>query len=217
MARFYGGRSPYLVKNFRHFRFLAQSFYKGLQGEEAVSKELNRLSSDYTVFRGMNTLYGDVDFIVIGPTGIFVVEAKHWSGKIGLDRHGFLQDGNPTPDALGQIRVASALIQRLLRENREGHVKANPMLVFSEPTAKYMFHFGNVQGVEVLPKHHLSQFIEKHGLVHIDLKAVEKILKEYCYPISHKVMQRILPPQARFVGGHMNLCSYLTGWNIHEA
>jgi hypothetical protein len=126
MARFYGGRSPYLVKNFRHFRFLAQSFYKGLQGEEAVSKELSRLSSDYTVFRGMNTLYGDVDFIVIGPTGIFVVEAKHWSGKIGLDRHGFLQDGNPTPDALGQIRVASALIQRLLRENREGHVKASP-------------------------------------------------------------------------------------------
>jgi len=57
----------------------------GWEGEKQVSKLLNsKLSDDYFL---INDLYlhdggGDIDHVVLGPTGIFVLETKNWSGDI---------------------------------------------------------------------------------------------------------------------------------------
>jgi hypothetical protein len=218
MARFRGGQSHYLTKKAREYSFLSDLYKKGLQGEDIAAAELKHLSNEYVVLRSINTNFGDIDFIVLGPTGIFTIEAKHWSGKIGLEKSYFTSNGHIVQrDIVAHAKISAAWLQKLLTGNSQGHLKVNPIIVFTDPDAKYLFQTGPVNGVQILETHQLSQFIEKHGIVYIDMKVAEKIIKEYCYPISHKVMQRILPPQAKFVGGHMNLCSNLTGFNIHEA
>ncbi len=57
----------------------------GWQGEKQVAKLLtSKLSDDYYL---INDLYlhnggGDIDHVVLGPNGIFVLETKNWSGNI---------------------------------------------------------------------------------------------------------------------------------------
>ena len=57
----------------------------GLKGEKVVTKLLtSNLSDEYYL---LNNLYlhdggGDIDHIVLGPNGVFVLETKNWSGKI---------------------------------------------------------------------------------------------------------------------------------------
>ncbi len=57
----------------------------GWEGEKLVAKLLNsKLSDDYFL---INDLYlhnggGDIDHVVLAPSGIFVLETKNWSGDI---------------------------------------------------------------------------------------------------------------------------------------
>jgi Nuclease-related domain len=60
----------------------------GWQGEKSVAKQLSKtLSNDYFL---INDVYlhdggGDIDQIVLGPNGVFVLETKNWSGKIACN------------------------------------------------------------------------------------------------------------------------------------
>ena len=57
----------------------------GWEGEKQVAKFLSsRLSDDYFL---INDLYlhnggGDIDHVVLAPSGVFVLETKNWSGDI---------------------------------------------------------------------------------------------------------------------------------------
>lgn len=65
--------------------------------EDIVLKELNRLPDTYYIFKDLHLYlrysvtyrktqetvnFCQVDFVVIGPTGIFIIEAKEWGQKI---------------------------------------------------------------------------------------------------------------------------------------
>ena len=54
------------------------NFLKGAKGEEWVAHELSFLSAEYTVFNGLGLGGGkqSFDHIVVGPSGVFVVETK---------------------------------------------------------------------------------------------------------------------------------------------
>ncbi len=62
------------------------AFEQGREGEEAVAKTLEAR----TAGRPVNFLYdrrmpggrGNIDILAIAPTGVYVIDAKHWSGKV---------------------------------------------------------------------------------------------------------------------------------------
>ena len=58
------------------------NFLKGAKGEEWVARELSFLDSNYTVFNGLRLGSGkyNLDHVIVGPSGIFVVETKNWKG-----------------------------------------------------------------------------------------------------------------------------------------
>jgi hypothetical protein len=69
----------------------------GYQGEKTVAKRLSKTLSDkYTL---INDLYlgsgGDIDHIILGPNGIFVLETKNWSGKITCNGDEWHRTGKP--------------------------------------------------------------------------------------------------------------------------
>ena len=69
---------------------------KGALGEYEVGAELERLSDAYSVFNNLNTKRGNLDHIVIGPTGLFAIETKNWAGLIASAPDGELTKNGQT-------------------------------------------------------------------------------------------------------------------------
>ncbi|MCX6084843.1 MAG: nuclease-related domain-containing protein [Caldiserica bacterium] len=62
----------------------ADRYYGGAGGEYDVGAVLSRLPEEFHVFNGLGFYGGDVDHVVVGPTGVFVIETKNHSGTIGI-------------------------------------------------------------------------------------------------------------------------------------
>lgn len=74
------------------------SFLKGAKGEQAVAREVDELPDDFCVIHDLPTPYGNLDHVVIGSTGVFVLETKNWRGVISADgKRGILHNGAPPP------------------------------------------------------------------------------------------------------------------------
>jgi hypothetical protein len=68
----------------------------GAIGEEKLSKSLARLADVITLHdRQVFGTLGNIDHIVIGPAGVFVVDTKHYKGKLRVhDRGGLFRTDN---------------------------------------------------------------------------------------------------------------------------
>lgn len=87
---------------------------RGISGEEAVADALAGLPSSYWVLHGVSTGHGDVDHVVIGPTGVFALETKAWDGKFYRSRGQLYCNGRPAEHVLRQARGAAGQVRELL-------------------------------------------------------------------------------------------------------
>lgn len=70
---------------------------KGSDGELRVGQILADLPDNFWVVHGLNTSFGDLDHIVIGPTGVYILDSKNWRGVVAASRDGeILLNGNAT-------------------------------------------------------------------------------------------------------------------------
>ena len=77
-------------------------FRKGATGEALVDYILKSLPDDYWVIHGLKPKRhsGDIDHIVICPTGVYAIDTKNWKGVIEADSKGeLLRNGKPTSKA----------------------------------------------------------------------------------------------------------------------
>ena len=82
-----------------------KSWNKGIIGESIVAHYLNQLPKNYFIFNDVKFpgSYGNLDHIVIGPNGIFVIETKNYKGFfIVKDKEWFYKTGKYTKRALSQ-------------------------------------------------------------------------------------------------------------------
>lgn len=87
---------------------------RGISGEEAVADALAELPPSYWVLHGVSTGHGDVDHVVIGPTGVFALETKAWDGKFYRSRGQLYCNGKPAEHVLRQARGAAGQVRELL-------------------------------------------------------------------------------------------------------
>ncbi len=93
------------------------AYFKGALGEEEVARALHRLPAGYTVFHGLlpRGAKTDLDHVVVGPTGIFVVETKNWAGAITVSGQEVLYNGQrPDRAPLEQVKEAAGCLHRAL-------------------------------------------------------------------------------------------------------
>ncbi len=91
----------------------------GLAGEKQVANLLTHtLSDDYYL---LNDLYlregaGDIDHIVLGPNGVFVLETKNWSGHISCNGDEWQRYGkkNFSGSPSRQVKRNAAKIQQII-------------------------------------------------------------------------------------------------------
>jgi hypothetical protein len=124
----------------------------GIAGEElvlaALARELPGAAGGYVVLQNLSLpgVGGDVDHVVVGPTGLFVLETKHISGTIRHDAAGWsrLKPGGVSyeaiDDPLAQVRRNVRGVRQYL-ERRDAALCARTrlwieeMIVFSHPKA----------------------------------------------------------------------------------
>ena len=82
-----------------------ENWNKGIRGEQIVANYLNKLPNDYSIFNDVKFpgSYGNLDHVVIGPNGIFVIETKNYKGfYIVKDKEWFYKNGGYAKKARSQ-------------------------------------------------------------------------------------------------------------------
>ncbi|QZA33268.1 nuclease-related domain-containing protein [Hydrogenibacillus sp. N12] len=133
---------------------------QGAEGEQRVEKILSSLPDTYVVFHDLPCPAGNIDHIVVGPTGIFVIETKSHRGEITVSSDGnLLRDGRPLEkNVVSQVWRQTMWLKETL-ESRLGHsVFIHPFLVFVNGFVRV---YRPVQGVTVLPGKWLVETITK--------------------------------------------------------
>lgn len=90
----------------------------GASGERDIIPALKHLPDTYTVVCDLAFAdsYGNIDHLVIGPTGVFAIDVKNWRGTVSNDGNGeLLYNGRPTdkPHVRHFTRRVMALKERL--------------------------------------------------------------------------------------------------------
>ncbi|MGW6013992.1 MULTISPECIES: nuclease-related domain-containing protein [Streptomyces] len=110
------------------------SWYVGLEGEQRVGRELQRLSS-----RGWKVLHGvpkgnggDIDHLLIGPGGVFSINTKHHQGAsvwVG-DEMAKVNHGRPVPYAAAS-KAEADFVRKILERYCGFAIPVEPVLVFA--------------------------------------------------------------------------------------
>lgn len=126
--------------------------FQGLKGEFKVNAILSQMwGLGYRYVYDLNlTKNGNIDHVVVGPTGVWVIETKHVDGEIELIDGKLTKNKWPfSGDPLSQTYAEAQAVQGILVQNGF-NLKVEPVLVFSEEFAKVRFGHKKVSGVSVI-------------------------------------------------------------------
>ena len=95
----------------------ADTFERGALGEERTAEALDRLGPDWVVFHDLRwpgRRLANIDHVVVGPGGVFVIDSKNWSGSITV-RDGVLrQNGYNKETSVASVADAALALASLL-------------------------------------------------------------------------------------------------------
>jgi hypothetical protein len=124
------------------------TYKSGLDGEKFVENYLSKKlkSDEYSIFEDVLLLdgkKGNIDHILVGPTGIFVIETKNNKHTILFDGklwHGIA--GNPSQQLFSNTLRIKDIMKRCEAFNKT-NARINSLLVFSNPKANLQLPKGN--------------------------------------------------------------------------
>jgi len=153
---------------FDRLMYKSRLFFKGRAGEGEVGKILKNLSDDFAIFQSLiiNGKRGDIDYVVIGTTGIFVIEVKSHGGKIYYNGEGLTINGKPSrKDFVGQALRNAFNLKKYLRKKLNKNFFINSMLVFSNDHATVNIGPKPINSVHVIHKDSLLESITSNESV----------------------------------------------------
>lgn len=71
---------------------------RGVTGEAIVAATLEDLPDEFCVINDPTTDSGNLDHVMVGPTGVFIIDAKNWRGIVTPDGQGDLLLNGRRPD-----------------------------------------------------------------------------------------------------------------------
>jgi hypothetical protein len=127
----------------------ARTWQRGAEGERRTARLLDRLTRDgFVVFHDLAVpgSPANVDHLVIGPSGVFVIDSKQWTGSVHQGADGLAWHNHfPLDRTLETVRWEADTISRVLGS------RATPLLCVHGAHV----HGGGLhgQGVAVVPAH----------------------------------------------------------------
>jgi len=170
------------------FIMLPYSTWKsGLTGERNVVKNVSdKLSSDYSMFNDVllkDGKRGNIDHIIVGSTGVFVIETKNNEGTITYDGYWKGIRGNPSEQANSNMfRIKDILKKCEVFKKKDPYVKS--IVVFANRKANLKILEEPKWGCRVVQikkqtDSSLSDYIESEPLRFSDeeIKSIEQSLR----------------------------------------
>jgi hypothetical protein len=145
-------------ENFRRW----SNWFVGKRGELAITEALKRLPDDYVLLNDLTLpeSRGNVDHLVIGPTGLFVIETKNYSGYVKCFRDNWQVNGRQISSLSKQAKRNAIAIKNNLdavfAEHRTKIPFVNALLVFVNGKGKLKI---KEPSIPVLRSHYLARFI----------------------------------------------------------
>ena len=140
----------------------SDKYYQGGEGESAVGFELEKLPDDFYVFRSLiiENYGGNLDFVVLGPTGLFVLEVKSHSGEIDFGGTELTINGHifPEKDILKQAMHEALSLHEFLKTKSGKDFFIQPVIIFSGHV-KMSFGLKPINNVFVVGKSFLNELI----------------------------------------------------------
>lgn len=144
---FLGGLFLYCIERVYHLEVVANRYYNGAGGERLVGSILARLPDEFHVFNSLSFYAGDVDHVVVGPTGVFVIETKNYAGTITCREGHLCRNGDTLQrDFVRQVSSETMYVKGRLQPQSPCHVRS--LVVFTK--ARVRVHTA-VDGVRIVP------------------------------------------------------------------
>ena len=153
----------------------------GTLGECMIADELGTLSDEYWVINDVTTVSGNLDHVVVGPTGVFAIETKNWRGTIVADSDGELVlngQAASTPHVKNLVRRTMGVREQLLALTRRNELFIKAVMVF--PRARVDAKFGTTLHVDCLTNERVCAYIEDPKYARkLNPKEVEQIVRAF--------------------------------------
>ncbi|RLC94614.1 MAG: hypothetical protein DRI40_07265 [Chloroflexi bacterium] len=113
----------------------------GSTGEKSVVRELQGLDDSYYLVSSvvLPGSRGDIDQVLLGANGVFVIETKNYSGKVVCDGDNWYRIKRGTRDAVRteslskQVKRNASQLRRFIHDTTQISLHVNPVLVFVHP------------------------------------------------------------------------------------
>jgi hypothetical protein len=149
----------------------------GLFGEDKIAKELKALPNEYIVFRGIKVKDSlDCDFTVIGPSGVYAIDAKNHRGLIAFNGNYLTRNGLPLEkDILGEIKAEAFGLKDLIFKTANIDVFVEPVIVFVRASVR--LGAGKIDGAYIIGKTWLNELIQNNTSTILDKKIILRLAK----------------------------------------
>jgi hypothetical protein len=150
-----------LSRRIDKFETERMSWRMGALGECQVAAELVHLSNDFTVFNNVNTQRGNLDHVAIGPTGLFAIETKNWSGLIEPTAEGELMKNRKpatAPHVRNFVSRAMAVREQIMALTHRDDFRIRAVMVF--PKAHIDARYGSTGKAHCVRLNKLREYIE---------------------------------------------------------
>lgn len=142
---------------------LARAEEDGADGEREFVKFLKDLPDTYTVVSDLDFAdsYGNIDHLIIGPTGLYAIDVKNWRGTVSSDGKGeLLYNGKPTEKP--QIRYFTRRTMDL-RERMKVLTKLDPYVqcVFAFLRTRVEANWGTTGAVHCIRAEQIADYVTK--------------------------------------------------------
>lgn len=134
----------------------------GLRGEAMVCRMLGTLPDTFEVFRSIQLRERcDIDFVVVGPSGIFSIEVKSHGGNVGFNGIELTRNGYAFKEKnfLHQAMTEALDVHDYLLDTISRDTFVTPMVVFSNKQSYVRFGQKPVRNVKVIKKEWLLDLI----------------------------------------------------------
>ena len=143
----------------------------------SIDTELKSLGEDFICINsGLNTGRGNIDKIVLGPTGAWTLEVKSHRGNITFEGDELLNGGKPfEKDFLGQSYAEAKTLEDIIKSKVELDIRVQPVLVFSSKFTKVGLGLSRYKGVYVVQRGWLNKLITETHAQSLDKATVLRI------------------------------------------
>jgi len=161
---------------------LMYKFRSGIIGEKLIGDELRKLDASYTVFEDVHVpgKKENIDFIVVGATGIHAIEVKNHHGRVGFNGDELtLNEKSFEKDFLRQTMREATSLHDYLVLSGISNVFVVPIIVFSHRFAVVRFGIQPIKNVRVIQYRWLNKMITSEPRSYPDQRVVDAIKSTY--------------------------------------